>query len=528
MRKVRSSFFEFNVAVQGLYSARMGLNVVNHNITNASTPGFSRQAIEQRATRPMALNNGTGMLGTGSEVVSVQRIRSHYLDQKFWSENIKFGEYEVKANELAGIEALFNEPSNTGFSKIMNEFYSALSEMEKNPGDLSYRQGVKQMGIQLTTYFNNTAQSLQRIQRELNDAVQNKVDQINSYASQIATLNKQIYNLELDGNRANDLRDQRDLIVDKLSKIVDVQVSEITVSETADSGDVYQNDRGRKNQHFIVTIGNGQTLVNHFHKRELKTVQRDSVDPTTQVAYLKDVVWKDNEGVKLAVSGGELKGYLDMRDGDDGKSGANYRGIPYYMERLNRFVQNFAMSFNEGKVMDLNGIEKNLLADGGHAQGKTLNGDTGIRFFSFDGVDYKNITALNFSLSQDVLSDVRNIAAGDPSGIGATNDAKMLRALMGLRHNNGMFTEGEPEDFMRSIISVIAVDNNQAKRFSENQGNLLKTVDTQRESIKGVSLDEEMANMIKFQQAYNAAARIITTIDGIYDTTINRLGLVGR
>ena len=205
------SFFGLNVAVRGLFTAQRSLDIVNHNLNNVNTPGFSRQQAVQKASRPMALYDGTGMMGTGSDITGVNRIRDEYLDFKYWSENISLGEWSAKQEVLSDFEVTFNEPSNSGFTTIMNDFYNALQELGKDPSSPAVRALVKQRGVTLAKYFNSTAAHFEALQQDINYRIQTKVEEVNSYATQLQQLNRQIYISELDGNTANDMRDHRAL-----------------------------------------------------------------------------------------------------------------------------------------------------------------------------------------------------------------------------------------------------------------------------------------------------------------------------
>jgi flagellar hook-associated protein 1 FlgK len=220
-------FFGLNVAIRGLYTAQKNLDIVNHNINNVNTPGYSRQVGIQKATRPLPSYNGTGMIGTGANVVAVKRIRDEYLDYKYWSENISLGEWDTKRILMSEMEATFNEPSESGFTKVMDEFYGSLQELAKDPGSLAVRAMVKQRAITLTKYFNSTAVHIEKLQGDINYRIRTKVEEVNSLATQICQLNKQIYTFELEGDTANDLRDQRTLLVDKMSRIINVQANEV-------------------------------------------------------------------------------------------------------------------------------------------------------------------------------------------------------------------------------------------------------------------------------------------------------------
>ncbi len=541
------SFFGFNVAVRGLFSAQRNLDTVNHNLNNINTPGYSRQQSVQVASRPMALADGTGMMGTGAEVTSVRRIRDEYLDFKYWSENISLGEWTAKKEALSDIEVTFNEPSNSGFTTIMSDFYDSMQELAKDPSSAAVRSLVKQRGVTLAKYFNSMASHFEELQKDLNYKIQTKVEAVNSYATQIKQLNRQIYITELDGNVANDMRDQRTLLVDKLSKIVNIDASEVVAGHLPD---------GREDRHFLVTIS-GKALVDHFTISELALVQRDQTQKVNNedVGNLYEVKWAD--GNKINIKSGELRGYLDVRDGNEGSSDGpngitspNYKGIPFYQKKLNEFVRTFARAFNEGYI-DTDSTTKGYDATDtfgtGHADGYRYgSGATtnGTRFFTMtvnkqaisstdflgtaDPADneeiynlYSSITAKNFAVSSDIINDYNLIATSD--AVGEAGNTEVLNELLGYRRNADMFAEGAPEDFMKSLVATLGIDTEQASNYGDNQQVVVKQIVNRRLSDSGVSIDEEMTNLVKFQQAYSASAKMIQTMNEVYETLINKL-----
>jgi len=545
---VSGSFFGLNIAVRGLFTAQRNLNTINHNISNVNTPGFSRQQAVQAASRPMAVFDGTGMIGTGSDVTSVIRVRDEYLDFKYWSENVSWGEWAAKRELLSDMEVTFNEPSDSGFTKILGDFFSSLQELAKDPGSPAVRALVREKGVTAAKYFNSIAAHFEKLQADVNYRVKTKVKEVNSLATQIQQLNRQIYISELDGSNANDLRDQRTLLVDRMSKIINIDANEVVNGKLPD---------GRDNKQFVITIS-GKAVVDHFNVSKLAVVQRDDTNKLNEedINGLYEVRWED--GNELKVKGGELKGYLDVRDGNAGKVGLDgttnspmYNGIPYYMGKLNQFVRTFAMAFNEGYI-DSNAdgtIEAG--EDGvGHADGyrpDSVSGDpvSGVRFFTMLGDDkqpldssefidgaatvtdiynrYSKITAKNFAVSEDVMMDADSISTSDAAGeIGNINN---LNKILEMRHDPHMFSEGAPEDFMKSLVASLGIDSQQALNYSDNQQVIVNQIENRRLSDSGVSVDEEMANMVKFQHAYNAAARMIVTMGEIYDTLINKLGV---
>jgi len=476
-------FFGFNSAVRGLLASQRALYTTNHNIDNANTKGYSRQQVDQRATDPFKMP-GIGFLGTGTEIYNIARVRDSFVDFKYWNETAPKGEWEIKKNTLTEIEKLMGEPSNNSFRKYMDDFYSSLDEMSKNPSDIAFREPVRENALAFTKHINETAERLQDMIKETEYSIDMKVKHVNSLSEQIAGLNRQIYSQELDGRHANDLRDRRELLVDELSKIVNVRVNE--------------SPNGKYN----VSV-DGISIVDHLY--------------TNKVIFKKDasekIVWENGSPINL--SSGELKGLVEMYEGDGQAN--SYRGIPYYMDQLDKFARGFAEKFNSV-----------------HTAGYGLNATTsGINFFVGAGndPDPTKITAATLTLSKEILDDVRNIAAA--SGIGGlaednTNALKLISQREDKFFFTGGVSQGTPDDFIKSMLSSMAVDSLQAKRIYGTQELIQKNIELKRSSISGVSLEEEMADMVRYQHVYVASSKMISTMDMIIDVTVNRLGLVGR
>lgn len=554
-----TTYMGMEIAMRGLYSAQRGMANVAHNIDNASTPGFSRQVINQTAARPLLVANSAGMLGMGSDVVSVDRMRDNYLDEKYWSESQYLGEWSVKNTIIGDMQAIYNEPSDNGYTKIISDFYAGLQILSTDPSDLSARAMVKERGIAVAQYFNGVASNFDHLQDDLNNMVNAKVEEINNLADQIKDLNLQIYNFEVMGNKANDLRDRRGYLVDKLSRLVNSSAYEV---ETG-----LKLPNGEKETRFVVTIS-GKALVDHEKSVHLKVESRETNLNEEDIDNLYEVSWAD--GNKLNLKSGELKAYIDMRDGNDGIPGLNgkdtpgTKGIPYYQRKMNEFVRTFAMSFNEG-IMDTDG-DGNLDKAMGHIDGYTLNsaeGDdpSGIRFFAIKdeygqymssanfeshalqyaaqmGIDddpstpfderlvagYQSITARNFSISFDIdANPSNNLSASSRPGEVGNNEN--LYNLIQMRHNTFMFMEGAPEDYIKTLVSSMGVDGQQYEQYLSIQEGITTQLENRRQSISGVSLNEEMTNLVKYQQIYGAAATMIKTYGEVLDILVNRMGI---
>lgn len=510
---MRTTFGTFNTATSGLFASQRSLNIVSNNIANAHTEGYSRQYVLQRASLPIG-GDPRGLIGTGVDTYDILRVRSEYVDNKYWGQMKSYTDWKTKSEGLEDIEAIFNEPSDTGIRKVMDEFFASMEELVKKPGDNTSRVNVIEKGITFATTLNGFGTQIVDAIRETNFDIKTKVNEINALATQITQLNKQIFNLELDGQKANALRDQRSTIVDRLSEIVNISVSEVS-----GEGDI---------KYFNVKIG-GITLVNHYTSNKLTTDNSANIPVekygTGEISQVKWVGANNTVLDDVKIEGGELKGLMDLRDG----TGENhsYRGLPFYLDQLNRFARDFVKEFN-----DL------------HDDGIDLNGAAGLNFFDepIDSTNplqpaadrWMNVNCLNMKVNDVVKNDPTKVAAaGSNSGETNNENAKKLAAF---RNNKSIFYDsamlskinGTPDDFMKSILSVLAVDSNQAKRLMTNTEAIVGQTMNQRLSESGVSLDEEMGNMVKFQHAYNASARMITSLDKVMDTMINRLGLVGR
>lgn len=512
---MRISFGGFEIPLSGLYTSQKALSVASHNITNASTPGYTKETAEIVANLPQAAT-GAGMIGTGSSLIDVTRVRDSYMDYRYWNEACNSGEWNIKETGLGDFEMVFNEGEDSGFTTVMSEFYTTIQELSKDASSLPARVSLKEKAVSLAKQFNNMASQLEKLQRDYNFGVKSKVDEINSYAQQISDLNEQIYKIELDGSTANDLRDKRQLMVDKLSKVINIDVTEKTVGNISN---------GVEDKRFIITIS-GHTLVNHTEKNTIEYVQRGVAERQnpTDLDGLYNLRW--NDGNELNYTSGELKAYVDLRDGNgDSATGSQnlFKGVPYYMDRLNSFVRTFTESFNEG-----------IGTGQGFTDGYGLDGSTGTKLFTANGsssaafTNYATLTAKNIGISSDILGNdgAKKIPASD--SYGQSGNSKVLEAVLAQRHDVSMFSEGAPEDYMKSLIATLAVDSQESQKMNELQDAVLTNIDTKRESVSGVSIDEEMTDIVKYQKIYNASAKLINVMDELYSTLINNLGITGR
>ncbi len=552
-----SLFAGLNISKMGLFSQQRALHTLSHNIANANTEGYTRQRVDMHATSPEQLPGSYGMVGTGVDVDAVKQIRNEFLDFSFRGENSKLGQYQVYDDILKNVEGIFKEPSDASFGKLMDNYYASLQELSKTPENLTVRALVRQRGIGLAEGIQNMSESLKKMQKDTNFEMGVAATEINGFAQQISSLNKIIFNSELTGGKANDVRDQRNLLVDKLSKLTKV--------------DYYEDN----NKGFHVMI-NGHELVNHFSYDQLDTIPRTARANEDDVDDIIDFKWKS--GADFRTSEGKVAAIIQMRDNIDGSN----KGIPYYVDKLNEFIDTLASEMN------------NI-----HSQGFGLASTTGVNFFTFsdkttaeynayflaeglnkgapidvtssviqginatpvlmtkeieesnaqiirsninnilknnpdyakksvkliDGKYYvtDRLKADQVTISRDIDLDLNKIAAADnanPLPGKNTNALKMAAS----RNNVKLYDWGSPDDFVKSLVTNLAVDKQEATRVYTNQGVQMKQLTVSKDSYSGVSLDEEMADMVRFQQSYNANARMLSTFDEMIDIIVNKLG----
>ena len=522
---MRSTFHTIEVGKRGLLAQQTALNTAGHNITNANTLGYSRQTVHLEAARPLSYpgllkTTAAGQLGMGVEAVSITRIRDQLLDIEYRNQNTELATWKVKQETLSNIEGIVNEPSENSIATSISEFWNAWQQLSKSPSsaDLSSRTVVQQKAIALTETFNHISSQLSTLSDNLTARINVKVSEANNYISQIADLTQMITRVEGLGDNANDLRDKRDLLVDQLSVLGNVQVSE--------AQDSYQ-----------VTFGN--IMV---------------VDGMTSTAITADVA--------TVLTKGEIVGYVQSRDVH----------VAEYTNQLNIMANTLATGKVEvtipagtilptgviisGATVDASG---KLLADvkhtvdglnGLHKLGYTLAepASNGKDFFvTSDGT--ATITAANIRVHSDILADLNNIAASMRTEMVTNADGtiqnKVLQGngdmallIAGLAErkmnfnpmgtNGAITSDGTFNGYLQTVIAQLGMDSEHATKMVDNGSLLVNHADGLRQSISSVSLDEEMADLIRFQHAYSASSRIITTMDEMLNKLINGTGIVGR
>jgi len=448
------------IARRALQAHQSAMNVASNNIANVNTEGYSRRRIELSAGRSIVTPQG--VLGSGVNIQGIERIRSSFIDQQLLNERPNFYQYEFKSTALNFIEDIFGEPSDFGLTRNMEDFFDSFHDLANDPESATARILVREKAVNLKNGFKRINRQLTDYRQQLNTELGQKVKEVNRLTTQIANLNEKIVNKEVGGDSANDLRDKRSLLLDKLSKLVDVKTI-----ENASGG--------------INVIVGGRHLVVDTQAQELAL----SVESATAIG--PKVVFK-NGGQVAGITNGSIKGILDIRDTQ----------VADYLDQLDKLAVNIAQKINTI-----------------HSTGYNLDGITGTDLFD------ANVTgAADFELNPAIIADANLIAASDAlNEPGNNNIALSLANLQGsLVMNDGDFTFS---DFYNSLISSIGSQAQGSNFFRDSFAITVEKLEYNRESVSGVSLDEEMVNLIEAQQAFTAAARIVTTVDEMMQTILN-------
>ena len=317
-----STFFGLNTAYLGLTAANASINTTGNNISNVNTEGYSRQHTVQQASEALRTFTSYGCAGAGVDVRAIERYRNEYYDVKYWENNSNVGEYSVKQYYMKQIEDYFKdeglEPGELkGFNTLFDEMYKALADVRKDSGTDDPRRAFLGTAESLTEYFNTMAGNLQKLQKDANSEIKVCTERINALAKEIVVLNKQINVIEISGGTANELRDQRALLIDELSEIVDVDTEEQLVTDPHNPGRYTGATR------FIVKIAGKQTLVDDQISNSLSCVARERDEKVNQsdADGLYDVYWSNGNrfSLKNASLGGRMKALAELRDGNNGE-----------------------------------------------------------------------------------------------------------------------------------------------------------------------------------------------------------------
>ncbi len=469
-----STFFGIEIGRRALAADQIALDVTSQNTDNVNTQGYTRQVVQIDTTDPYTPpdfdHQKPGNLGTGIAVTSINRVRDEFIDKRVWDANAQQGSLSNLSDILGQVEQSFNEPSTTGIGQLMTNMFNSFSDLSTNPQSAAFRSTIVNNANSLIAQFHSVNNAMDQLNPQIQAKINSAVGNINQIAQQIAGLNKQIGLSVAVGDQPNDLEDKRGQLLDQLSGLVNIQVSDIKNPETnAPTGMVQVNVGG------------------------FSLVQADQTNalPSTMTTSGNTLGLVTSDGETIPLTGGQVYGLI--------KATTLLSG---YQNNLNTLASNLITAVNAQ-----------------HQAGYNLNGQTNVPFFT--GTDAGSI-----GLNPAIQSDGNNIAAAAapvPPAAYAPGNGDNATALANFS-NRQVINGSSLDDFYNSSVALVGADSQSFQTQSTNQDQVVTTLKNQQSSVSGVNLDEELTNMMQYQRAYQAASRIVNTMDSILDTIINSLG----
>ncbi len=462
-----------NIAQRSMMNAQTGLQTVSHNIANKNTEGYTRQRLEIQSTAPTGL--GKVQIGTGAKTTAVTRTNNPHLEKQIQFEQMKMGFGEGKMAYLNRVENIFNEQINKGLNHFMGEFFNAFRELSNYPESLPIRTQVKETAWNMTQDFKRIDSQMKKIQDEVDNEIVGEINEVNRMAEEIADLNQKVESIEITGSVANDHRDRRDHILKELGEKINIKYAEV--------------ENGKVN----VTAGSTIVLVSGYDAAKLSS--ESTPEKGLKREGNNDISFQANErstkyNVTTQINGGKLGGMLEVRD----------KVINDIMSKVDKLAYSMAESINEVHQM-------------GYDQKSRPAG----QFFDLNGPEKG--TASRIDISDTISRDVSFIAAGLMPDAPADN--RVANVISSLQYKPLLNGEDTLDDFYNGLVGELSVVTKKSRSLFEHQAESLSQLKNIRESISGVSIDEETVKMIEYQKAFDASAKLIKTADEMLDTVIN-------
>lgn len=568
---MQSTFSGLNTMVNGIYTQRLGLNTVGHNISNSNTEGYSRQTAHAAATPSSEVYTlaGASQVGNGSTVTSVIRARDIYADRQYWKENSTDGYYNGKANNYAKIESIFNDSDNSGVQNAMEKFYQAWQDCSTTASSDTSRQNVINAG-------QNFAQSLQIAAKQTKEQIDSLYDDIslsvvkmNRLMGQVVELNKNIAGIEATGAHANDLRDQRDLIVDQLTSMTDITVYEsangmytlVSNGTTLVNGitkvdlemsapknnttySLSDYDIMIKQTGTVYTPGNGEL------KAQFEAVAEDKgyIDQVANMAAFMFTTMNDQHKAGYGIDGSKDKPFGNDNPKDNATTGLNFYGesnkifewdakngkLDVYNKKGDGTKDNASKESLSGmQILEIFTVNSELTATDGHKKLATRSGERDNGKLLYQTAAGGTTT----DVTQAKKDGNGNPLPVDVNGTGDGSNAVWIAALFNCERDktspevNGtdrLIGNGSLYSYYNTSMTTMGSDASNMNGRVKFQSGVMDQVENLRSSTNGVNWDEELSNMITFQQGYSACSRCLSAMDECLDKLINGTGTVGR
>lgn len=458
-----------DVGKRSLSNSQTALQTVAHNIANKSTEGYSRQRVELMTNQP--ITSGNLQIGMGAKAGVITRTNNPWLEKQIQRENTNMGYMDSRADALARVEQVYNEQVNKGLNQYMMDFFNGFRELSNNPESLASRTMVREAGMALTNDFQRVTQQLSDVQNDLDGQIQTTIEEVNQMVKEIASLNEKIQLVEVQGVPSNDERDRRDLLLKQIGERIEISWAE------------------GKDGMVSCTAGGTAVLVSGTTANEMKATRSNEND-RVQVLYRSNDTgtWFD---ISSQLKGGKLGGAFDVRDQVIGELRGHIDNMAYTL----------AKEVNKA-----------------HIEGFDKSGKSGVLFF--DMPEKQEGSAAVLKMNNTVSNDVSRIAAASiPNAPGDNTVSNLIASLQYRQVMDG--GKATFDDYYNTQVGQIGTVAQRAVKTQESQKNILSQLSNIRESISGVSLDEETTKMIEFQKAYDASARVIKTADEMFDTVLN-------
>lgn len=598
-------FSTFGISTRGMNSQQKALQVTSHNIANANTEGYSRQRVDLQTTKPFCMPSmnssiSAGQIGTGAEVVTISRIRDSFLDYQVRQEVNVLGTYEYRDSYLSEVEGIFNEPTEYGLSTMIGKFFNSWHDLYKQPENSNSRTVVANHADALAKELNHTYDKLINTKANVHMELNQQAINVNSILDQLGELNQQIMNIKISQLEPNDLMDKRDLLLDKLSKSMNINIDkrdfysiDIKPENIGNVPSVGQDLLVRKEPNYAVSrfsfinsiekipnldgagditsyslkliyskLGDGNNkaniMINNISAKDIDSVYKD-IDQSRIIfadedgqGYNKEIKGENANKINSMLGlfvpdDGEIKGLISIQE-----------DIDNYKNEIDKLSKGFSVAVNAIYSPE-NDNEKTLFF---------VNKDAEIGADGKPIYDDMKITANNIAINMELLKQVSNIKTGrkydgtpeKPNGSSGASDGSRALAIAQLQNllidfsnvdkNNlnkneliekilggteiseelngvvilkGNLAGTKTDSYFKDIVDKLGIQRSEAIRIVGNQNTLLSNFEERRASVSGVSLDEEMTNLIQFQHCYQANAKMVSIIDQLLDVVVNGL-----
>ena len=479
-----------NIGVTGLLASKKSLETTGHNISNANTEGYSRQRVHQTTGIPIAKQ---GLVqGTGTRVNSISRVHDQFIEKRLNLNISNNNYYKARTDQLSQVEDIFNEIDGDGLNQILNKFYNSFRELGNQPENETIRSVVRDNANLVVKDFKRIRETLDGLSSNIDSRITGEITDINDNLKRISNINKKIAQLEALGDETGDLRDQRDMAIRGLSESFQIHT--------------YSDNRGN----FIVNAVGVGTLVSGGNTQELAAGSLSEDKSSNNMAGSVEIYFKSrpSQPITKNFKNGRLTSLVRTRNED----------IQDLQKKTDDIAYEFGMTVNA--VHRRGYVQRPIAVDaaGNPAAFDKQGPTTGIDFFNVP-VERKNASK-NLKLSNDVMNDLSNIATGlAPNSPG---DNRVALGISKLQHERIMDggTSTLEEHYLQTI-GGIGLESGKAQLDHEQSDGILAQTINLKERLSGVSIDEEAANMVRYQHAYDASAKVMQTANEMFDTVLS-------